>query len=262
LLGIFLAAPVIGSVRVVLIYVHAKLIDQDPFPPEEKAVGEVYPGEIDAILFDLDGTLIETDDVAVQTLARRIQPLQRFMPGFETERSARSLLMTLEAPTTRILAFLDRFGFDDDVLDLSDRIRRLRGLSSGRSFQPIDGVADTLRELSRRYYLGIVTTRSHHEAQAFLAQQNLTELVQAVTGRDDTWRIKPHPSPVLHTAEQLGVSVDRCLLVGDSKVDIEAARAAGARSVGVLSGFGTQDQLERAGADRVLKTTNDLNHWL
>ena len=246
----------------VLIYVHAKLIDRDPFPPEEEAVGEVYPGEIDAILFDLDGTLVETDDIAVQALARRIQPLQRLVPGLETERSARNLLMTLEAPTTRILAFLDRFGIDDDVLDLGDRIRRLRGLSTSRSLQPVDGVADTLRELSRRYYLGIVTTRSHHEAQAFLAQQNLTELVQAITGRDDTWRIKPHPSPVLHTAEKLGVSIERCLLVGDSQVDIEAACAAGARSVGVLSGFGTRDQLERAGADRVLSTANELNNWM
>ncbi len=76
-LGIFLAAPVIGTVRVLLSYVYAKLLDQDPFPPEVDEKGDVYPGEIDAILFDLDGTLVETDDQAVETLAHRLQPVSR-----------------------------------------------------------------------------------------------------------------------------------------------------------------------------------------
>ena len=87
-------------------------------------------------------------------------------------------------------------------------------------------------------------------------------MIQAITGRDDTWRLKPHPSPVKHAAEQLGVPVERCLVVGDTTVDIEAARAAGARSVGVLCGFGTEDELERAGADRILACTGNLLDWL
>ena len=121
---------------------------------------------------------------------------------------------------------------------------------------------DVLRELSRRYYLAIVTTRKHHDVRVFLAQQELSDLIQVITGRDDTWRIKPHPSPVRHAADQLGVSVERCLLVGDSTVDIEAARAAGARSVGVLCGFGSKKELERAGADLVLDRTSELVDWL
>ena len=127
---------------------------------------------------------------------------------------------------------------------------------------PIDGAGEMLHELSRRYYLAIVTTRKHHDVRVFLAQQELTGLIQVVTGRDDTWRIKPHPSPVRHTAEQLGVPVERCLLVGDSTVDIEAARAAGAHSAGVLCGFGSKEELERAGADLILGCASDLLDWL
>jgi HAD superfamily hydrolase (TIGR01549 family) len=126
----------------------------------------------------------------------------------------------------------------------------------------LDGVGDLLRELNRRYRLAIVTTRSNREARAFLAQQDLADLVQVITGREDTWRLKPHPSPVRHTAEQLGVEVERCLMVGDTTVDMAAARAAGARAVGVLCGFGYEDELERAGADLVLKTTNELLDWM
>jgi phosphoglycolate phosphatase len=261
-LGIFLAAPIIATTRVLLGYVYAKLLDQPPFPPEVDEIPEVYPGEIDAILFDLDGTLIETDAEAAETLAQRLQRIRWLLPSGDPAGAARRLLMAGEGPATRFLALLDRIGLDDNALDLADRLRRLRGLHDPLHLQPVDGTTDMLRELSNRYYLAIVTTRSHHVAEAYLRQQDLTDVIQVVTGRDDTWRIKPHPSPVCHTAEQLGVAADRCLLVGDSSVDIEAARAAGARSVGVLCGFGSREELEDAGADLILECTSDLADWM
>jgi HAD superfamily hydrolase (TIGR01549 family) len=261
MVGVFLASPVIGTLRVVLRYTYAKLLDREPFPREEMA-GEFYPGEIDAILLDLDGTLVETDDEAVESLARRLRRVRWLLPGRNPERVARHLLMAGETPATRILGLLDRVGLDDNLFDLADRLHRLRGLHGPLNFRPLDGVGDLLRELNRRYHLAIVTTRSHREAQAFLAQQDLADLVQVITGREDTWRLKPHPSPIRHTAEQLGVEVERCLMVGDTTVDMQAARSAGARAVGVLCGFGYEDELERAGADLVLKTTNELLDWM
>lgn len=162
----------------------------------------------------------------------------------------------------RLLTLLDRVGLDDDLMGLAGWLRKMRGLDSPIKSHPVDGTGEMLHELSRRYYLGIVTTRSHHEVQAFLARHELADLIQVIAGRDDTRRIKPHPSPVCHAAEQLGVPVERCLLVGDTRVDIAAARAAGARSVGVLCGFGTREELERAGADRILGVTGDLLDWM
>ena len=86
--------------------------------------------------------------------------------------------------------------------------------------------------------------------------------LSVIAGREDTWRIKPHPSPILYACEQLGVPVERCLMVGDTKVDIWAARASGARSIGVLCGFGSRDELESAGADRILAITSELKDWM
>ena len=260
-LGVLLAAPVIATIRVALGYVYAKLLDQEPFPPKERP-GELYPGEIDAILFDLDGTLVETDDDVVEALARRLGVIRWLLPRRDTTRVARRLLMAFEGPSNRILSLLDRVGLDDDLFGLGDRLRRMRGVHAPLNFRPLDGIGAALRDLHDRYYLAIVTTRSHQEAQAFLKQQKLTDLVQVITGRDDTWRIKPHPSPVRHTAEKLGVPVERCLMVGDTTVDIRAARAAGARSVGVLCGFGHRTELERAGAERIVETTRDLVDWM
>lgn len=260
--GIFLAAPVIATGRVLLRYTYAKLMDQPPFRLERGEPGELYPGEIDAILLDLDGTLAETDDQAVGILTRRLAAMRRLLPGRNPERTARRLIMACEGPAARILGILDRVGLDDDILGLAGRLRRLRCLHGALDLVAVDGIGEALRELHDRYHLAMVTTRSHREAEAFLDQQGLAHLFQVITARDDTWRIKPHPSPVRYTAERLGVPVERCLMVGDTVTDIKAARAAGARAAGVLCGFGLQEDLERAGADLTLVTTADLLEWL
>ena len=138
----------------------------------------------------------------------------------------------------------------------------MQGLYTPLNFRLVNGVEEMLEELSHRYHLGIITTRCCAHAEAFLEEQNLTDLVHIVIGREDTWRIKPHPSPVRHAADELGVTVERCLLVGDTPADIYAARSAGARSVGVLCGLGTETELERAGADLIINTTSDLRNWM
>ena len=261
-LGVLLAAPVIGTMRVVLSYVYAKLLDEDPFPREFVEAGEIYPGEIDAILFDLDGTLVEPDTEALENLARRLQPLQRFLPKRDAAWAARRILMSTEGPANSLLTFLTRIGLDDTFLDLGDRLRRMQGLHTPLNFRPVDGVGEMLHELSHRYHLGLITTRCCAQAEAFLKQQGLADLFHVVVGREDTWRIKPHPSPVRHAAEQLDLVTERCLLVGDTIADIYAARSAGARSAGVLCGFGTKAELEGAGADLVLSTTKELGDWM
>ena len=261
-LGVLLAAPVIGTMRVGLSYVYAKLLGEDPFPPKFVEAGEIYPGEIDAILFDLDGTLIEPDKEALDNLTRRLQPLQRVLPRRDAAWAARRLLMSTEGPSNSLLAFLTRIGLDDTFLGLGDRLRYLQGLHTPPNFRPMDGANEMLHELRHRYQLGLITTRCCAHAEAFLEQQGLHDMFQVVIGREDTWRIKPHPSPVQRAAEQLDLMIERCLLVGDTTADIYAARSAGARSAGVLCGLGTKAELKGAGADLILNTTSELGKWM
>jgi HAD superfamily hydrolase (TIGR01509 family) len=262
-IGVLLAAPVLGTLGIAARYTYAKLLDRDPFPPEpERVGGELYAGEIDAILLDLDGTLVETDNDAVRALAGRLERLRRILPQRDAARAARHVLTWLEGLSARLLGLLDRLGLDDEAFGLMSRSHRLRGILPASQLRPVEGAADLLRDLGGRYHLAIVTTRSHEEAAAFVAQLGLDGVIQAISGRDDTWRIKPHPTPLLHTARILGVAVDRCLMVGDTPADIRTARAAGARSVGVLCGFGSRAELERAGADLILEHTSRLTEVL
>jgi len=219
----------------------------------------IAPTELKAILFDLDGTLIDTDDMAIEQAARWLQPLAWLFPQGDPKRVVRRAIMTSEGPTNAFLTFLDILGLDDDLFALGDRLRRLRGLRTPANFQPIDGAVEAVRELSGRYPLGVVTTRSRRDAQAFLEQHALADCFSVVVTHEDTWRLKPHPGPIRYAAEQLGVAVERCLMVGDTSVDVRAAKAAGAYAVGVLCGFGEREDL--AGADLILENTAELG-WL
>ena len=73
-----------------------------------------------------------------------------------------------------------------------------------------------------------------------------------------SWRLKPHPAPVRYAAKQIDASIDRCLMVGDTTVDVRSARRAGAWAVAVLCGFGEREELERAGAHVILEHTSQL----
>ena len=220
----------------------------------------IAPTEVEAVFFDLDGTLIDTDDVMIERAARWLQPLARLFPQGDTRRVLHQAIVASEGPANAFLTFLDILGLDDELFALGDRLRRLRGLRTPANFQPVDGVVEAVRELSGRYPLGIVTTRSRRDARAFLKQHALADCFSVVVTHEDTWRLKPHPEPIRYAAEQLGVDIERCLMVGDTGVDVRAAKAAGACAIGVLCGFGERGDL--VGADLILENTAEIGKWL
>lgn len=214
--------------------------------------------KVKAILFDLDGTLIDTDDQAVEVLARWLQRLHWPNP----ERAARRLIMAAETPGNTLITLIDVMGLDAPLAAFSDWLRRVLGLRKRTDFRIVAGVKEMLVVLHGRYRLAIVTSRSRADTQAFLDQYDLRDLFAALVTRESTWRIKPHPAPIRHAARLLDVPTERCVMVGDTTVDVKAARRAGAWAVAVLCGFGEREELERAGAHVILEHTSQLSSLL
>jgi phosphoglycolate phosphatase len=211
--------------------------------------------EIKAILFDLDGTLLDTDQQAVVRIAHYLRPFVRE----REEVLARWLLMRAETPGNLFMALIDSLHLDQTLLGMSDRLRRWRGVYPAHEFHLINGVAEALICLGQHYRLGVVTTRSRYHIDQFLARfSSIGPLIAVSCGMQDTRRFKPHPAPVLLAAQRLGLAAGECLMVGDTTVDVRAARRAGAWSAGVLSGFGERGELERAGAHVILDSVADL----
>ena len=267
LLGVLLAAPVIASGRLFGNYIYRKMLDLDPFPASPDAEpgalewrGMIHGYPMTAIMIDLDGTIADTDDQMVDKIANRLGILQRIFPGDDATPFIRHFLLMAEAPINWFITRSDRLDLDDELFRLNKWIRHVLGYPPAEELQPIDGVGDTLLELSLKYQLALVTTRSRETAEKFLADNGLGNLFAVIVTRDDVKRLKPHPEPVLQAIEKLGVEPDYCVMVGDTSVDITAAQAAGTNAIGVLCGFGQYQDLKNA--DVILDSTNDLTQRL
>lgn len=215
---------------------------------------------IAAVLFDLDGTLVETDDLAAQRLVRRLAPFQRLLPGRDPAPTARRLVMTASDLFNGWLAALDRLGLDAPFQRLTRRSGVIGDNTDGHRLVPVAGTLELLSRLQGRLAVGIVSTRRSDEVHVYLQQHGLSGQVQVVVGSDTTERIKPDPQPLLWAAQQLGVSPAQTLMVGDTRADVLAAKAAGMLAVAVLCGFGERQDF--AEADLILDSTAELAQWL
>jgi phosphoglycolate phosphatase len=88
------------------------------------------------------------------------------------------------------------------------------------------------------------------------------EYFDAIVTGLSTHHTKPYPDPILFAANKMGVKPEACLMIGDTTVDMRAGKSAGAQTVGVLCGFGEEDELLRLGADVILKSTSELTGLL
>ncbi len=213
---------------------------------------------IQALCFDVDGTLSDTDDLYVQKVARLLRPLRALLPGRDPHRAARRLVMALETPGNAVLGLMDTLGMDDELIALSEFLNR-RFRHPQKRFLLIPGVDRMLAELHGHYPMAVVSARDERSTMAFLEHFRLTHYFDVIVTALSREHTKPYPDPVLYAAERMGVSPEACLMIGDTTVDIRAGRAAGAQTVGVLCGFGEEGELRRHGADVILESTPQLS---
>ena len=119
-----------------------------------------------------------------------------------------------------------------------------------------------LEALHTRYPFAIVTARNEVSTTRFLKINNLEKYFPIVVSSQTCRRTKPFPDPLLYAAEQLGVPIEFCLMIGDTVTDVRAALTAGAQSVSVLCGFGEEKELLKAGTHAVLQSTSLLATFL
>lgn len=215
--------------------------------------------QIEGLIFDLDGTLLALGAAPGAGLARLLARL----PGVRRpDDLARRLWVATETPVNYGMLLLTRTRVERGLRGWIDAGRRMKGIARHAELAPIPGAVETVAALARRYAIGVVTNRGRRDCAGFLERSGLAVHVRSVVTRDDVWRLKPHPAPLRLAARGLGLAVERTLLVGDMPVDMRAARRGGALAVGVASGFCTESELMRAGAQHVLPSVRELRALL
>ncbi len=216
------------------------------------------PTRVQAVLFDLDGTLADTDDAYIQRAGQFVRRLSFLFPQHDPTHFLRWSVMVSETPVQLLMGVPDRLGVDGPLAQLYDWLATHGHPTTTAQFVLMAGVDRLLAQLTARYPLAVVTARGARDAHGFLEQFALSQYFRAVASAQTAPHTKPYADPVIWAAHALDVPVENCLMVGDTTVDILAGKRAGAQTVGVLCGFGERRELEQTGANAIIENTADL----
>ena len=184
---------------------------------------------LEAVLFDLDGTLLDSVDLIVASFEHTIAAA-----GL-APRTRAEILEDFGRP---LLAVLPEWSGQPERTDeLICTYREWNLAHHDQLARPYPGVSEAVAALGDRgLRLGVVTSKPHDSARRGLRVCGIEARMEALVGCDDLDQYKPHPAPVLAGCELLKVSPARCVYVGDAVVDIQAGRAAGVRTAAALWG--------------------------
>lgn len=226
--------------------------------------------DVKAILFDKDGCLCDFgatwdawaarqigffangDAVVAQALADSLRydlAFQRFLPDSP-------VIAGTNRDTAECIA---RVIPGWEVAALEAHVEREAALVTVAEVVPLAPFLSGLR--AKGLALGVVTNDAEDVARSQMRRAGAEALFGIITGADSGHGPKPSPAPLLASAAALGVAPSQAVMVGDSTHDLEAGRAAGMRTVGVLTGLAGRAELARL-ADVVLPDIGHLPQWL
>jgi HAD superfamily hydrolase (TIGR01509 family) len=209
-----------------------------------------------ALIFDLDGTLVDTVYAHVFAWQRALTEHRMSIDGW---RIHRRVGMSGGLFTRAIARELGRELAPDEARSLQERHGQLfQELLPPEDRRALPGAAELLAHLRAEGVThGIATSGRRPEINASLAALGVGEETVAVE-RGDVARAKPEPDLFLECARRLAVDPAECFVVGDAVWDLLAARRAHMLSIGLLTGGYGAEELERAGAYRVYRDAAEL----
>ncbi len=213
------------------------------------------PLKVSAVIFDVDGTLVDTIEAFWLIAKGSSGEFEHSMSREIVYRSLNegSMFWTEVVPQ-------DTPSRADVIERMIQEARRIApGIMAehGRPYDAVDATLNLLKTAGAR--LALVTGG---ESTSILHGAGLGEYFEVTITNHDVEKRKPAPDGILKCLQLLGVSAERAVYVGDSLMDVQASRAAGVASIGVLTGAGTSAALSAAGVDRMAYSHSSLPELL
>lgn len=218
-------------------------------------------GPLKLVIFDLDGTLVDSIPDIVKATNRALLESGRTaisaekcreMVGWGINELARLVLLSVSEPdtpeaTAELATEITKCYFDDPV-------------SATFCYPGIETLLCSLKQNDVRML--VYTNKVEQVAKRVVGELFPDELIDMVIGQRDDRPAKPDPSALISAMQELHTSHDEAVLVGDSDVDIQTAKAADMRSIGAAWGYRGRTHLEQAGADFVFDSASELGEVL
>lgn len=211
---------------------------------------------VDTVLFDFDGTVMDTTEVIVnswqhtfKTLEGKERPLEEIYPTFGEP-----------LPTT-----MEKF-FPDHPVEESIKIYRSYHYDNfGKLISVFPGMEEVMIDLKKEgYIMALVTSRLLGTTMQGLEAYDLKKYFDVVLTCEDTTKHKPDPAPINITLDKLGKSPDNAIMIGDTMFDILCAKNAGVKSVLVdwAVAVGEDDRKGDNGPDYIIKDAMEIKDIL
>jgi pyrophosphatase PpaX len=204
---------------------------------------------MNTILFDLDGTLIDTNELIISTY---LHTLEKYFPGKYTREDVLPFL----GPTLHeVFGEMDPDRVEEMVLEY----RTYNLANHDALVKEFVGVMETIETLKNKgYKLGIVTTKREDVAFKGLRLMKLDSYFDVMIAYDHVKKVKPDPEPIFLALEKLGSKPEEALMVGDNFHDVLAGKNAGTKTAGVAWSIKGREYLAKYEPDFMLENMTDL----
>jgi len=205
--------------------------------------------KITTLLFDLDGTLINTNELIIASF---MHTLEKFYPG----KYKREHVIPFMGPTlTESFTTVD----ENSVNELITEYRRFNVEMHDEFVEEYETVYETIETLHEKgYKIGIVTTKARNVVEMGLSFSRLKQFFDVVITIDDVQNAKPHPEPIQLALEKLEATPEETIMVGDNYHDIEGGKNAGTKTAGVEWSLKGKEFLESYHPDYMLEKMSDI----
>jgi len=192
------------------------------------------------ILFDLDGTLIDSTEAILDSFRVAYESF-----GLEVPRDE-DIVVEIGYPLDEMFVSLgiEKSRVDEFVVAFKSHYRKI----SREKTTLLPFAREAVEEASKIARVGVVTTKTSKFSSQLMSYLGLMSYFEVLIGREDVMHPKPHPEPILKALERFNIERDKCWMIGDTCMDIDSAKSAGINSVALLSGYGTEEQLAKCSA--------------
>ena len=190
------------------------------------------------ILFDLDGTLIDSTDAIVSTFRFAFKE-----QGFDFRGSDKNIKDLIGYPLD---IMFERLGVSKQkVWDYVDSYKNRYRVISVEQTTLLENAFEAVQLASKIARVSVVTTKTRMYTIPILDNFNITQYFEVITGRENVENPKPHPEPILKTLAQMNYdrSKDEVYMIGDTKLDLICANEAKVNAIGVLCGYSDEEEL-------------------
>ena len=207
----------------------------------------------DTIIFDLDGTLLNTLDDLRDSVnevlvnkgyaSKNLEEVKRFVGN-----GVRNLIQCSMPDTCS----------ENEITQCLEEFKELYKNNMQNKTRPYNGIMELLLDLNRfNYKMGIVSNK-YDTAVKSLSRTYFGNLIPVSIGESNSVRRKPAPDSVLLAIQELNSNIKNTIFVGDSDTDVQTAKNAGIPCIGVTWGFRSREVLRQAGADFLIDTPKEI----